>query len=385
MVNAGQLSGPELVVGERCYQAGDRVVTLAPGAHGELATSERGTVTAVDTISGGLTARMADGRDQRFGPDDVTADHLAHGYAVTVHRSQGATVDVAHLYADGGGRELGYVGMSRARECSTVHVVADDTATAAEELARDWVAERRQTWAIDSGTPGVHPLDVEADTRAPAELRAALTRARLVAERVAVAAAIPADPTQDFVGAQRQLSRAKESRRELDGGHGQWAGTPAGEAARALSEAQSKRAQADHFTRDRQMSWQMKRTWRTDAKGWAEVETTARATWEQVGRPVADRLEGEVTSLEKRVVELRGEVAGYRQWRNEHPEAGQRLRRINNQIHELNVERHVREHLAEAVGQTTTSRLPSQAALAWNPNVVAPTAAERDRGPDLGI
>jgi len=385
MGEAGRLYGTELVVGERRYQAGDRLVTLAPGAHGELVTSERGTVIAVDEAAGELVARMDDGRDQRFGPDDVTAERLALGYAVTVHRSQGATVDVAHLYADGGGRELGYVGMSRARECSTVHVVADDRGQAAEDLVRDWAAERRQLWAIDSGTPATHPLDVEADTRAPAELRAALTRTRLVAERVAVAAAIPVDPTPDFAGAQHQLLRAKESRRELDGGHGQWAGTPAGDAARALADAGRKRAQAEHFARDGQMSWRMKKTWRNDAKGWAEVETTARATWEQVGRPVAEQLDADIAGLEQRVVDLRGDVAGYREWWNEHPEARQRLKQITDQIHQLNVERHIREHVAEAVGQNTTPRLPGRAArLGWDPNVVAPRATEPP-GHDLGL
>lgn len=42
----GRLSGPELVVGDAGYRAGDRIVTLAPGADGEIVTSERGTVVA---------------------------------------------------------------------------------------------------------------------------------------------------------------------------------------------------------------------------------------------------------------------------------------------------------------------------------------------------
>ncbi len=37
---------------------------------------------------------------------------MSHGYAITVHRSQGATVDTAHRLEDGGGRELAYVSMS---------------------------------------------------------------------------------------------------------------------------------------------------------------------------------------------------------------------------------------------------------------------------------
>lgn len=36
----GRLSGKELLVGEVGYRAGDRIVTLAPGAGGEIVTSE---------------------------------------------------------------------------------------------------------------------------------------------------------------------------------------------------------------------------------------------------------------------------------------------------------------------------------------------------------
>ena len=132
----GKLSGPELVVGDTSYRAGDRIVTLAPGARGQIVTSECGTVLAVDVRNGDLAATMDDGRIQRFGPEELGPDHLAHGYAVTVHRSQGATVARAHALEDGGGRELAYVKMSRARERSTVYVVADSLEQATEDLSR---------------------------------------------------------------------------------------------------------------------------------------------------------------------------------------------------------------------------------------------------------
>ena len=99
-------------------------------------TSERGTVTAVDPDRRQLMARMDDGRDQLFAAEDMTADRLDYGYATTVHRAQGATVDVAHRFHDGGGRELAYVAMSRARHHTTVHVVADDLDQAVEDLTQ---------------------------------------------------------------------------------------------------------------------------------------------------------------------------------------------------------------------------------------------------------
>jgi hypothetical protein len=84
MASDGRLSGRELTApGGRCYAAGDRIVTLAPGADGQLVTSERGRVLAVDPAGGTLMARMDDGRTQPFAPEETTDDRLALGYAVT--------------------------------------------------------------------------------------------------------------------------------------------------------------------------------------------------------------------------------------------------------------------------------------------------------------
>jgi hypothetical protein len=55
-----------------------------------------------------------------MGAEDIGADRLGYGYAITGHRAQGATVEVAHVLDDGGGRELAYVAMSRARNASHV-------------------------------------------------------------------------------------------------------------------------------------------------------------------------------------------------------------------------------------------------------------------------
>ena len=191
MAEAGRLSGPELHVAGNIYQAGDRFVTLAPSAHGaarHLAARNRDRRTNRYRHPGRPHGRR---RTHTLGPDQIGPDRLAHGYATTVHRSQGATFDTAHLYADGGGRELGYVGMSRARESAHVHAVADNVDQAVEDLSWEWSRERRQTWAIDTGTPETHadrhPLEIEVDKQTPGGLRAILGRARLKVEREAAA------------------------------------------------------------------------------------------------------------------------------------------------------------------------------------------------------
>jgi len=61
-------------------------------------------------------------------PAGWAAGHLDHGYAMTCHKAQGLTVDVALLYGAGGiTREAGYVGLSRGRVANHLYVAeADD-------------------------------------------------------------------------------------------------------------------------------------------------------------------------------------------------------------------------------------------------------------------
>ena len=92
----------------------------------------------------------------------------------------------AHVLEDGGGRELAYVKMSRARECSTVYVVADSVEQAADDLRGSWAQSRRVGWAIDQGTPAP-------GRPGPDVLDDSLLHARLVAEREALAAGVPRD------------------------------------------------------------------------------------------------------------------------------------------------------------------------------------------------
>jgi conjugative relaxase-like TrwC/TraI family protein len=301
---AGRLTGPELEApGGRRFAAGDRIVTLAPGAGGQLVTSERGRVIEVDQVGGGLVARMDDGRVQQFGPEDTAADRLDHGYAVTVHRSQGATVDVAHVLEDGGGRELAYVAMSRARHCSMAYVVADDIDQAAEDLRRDWARERRQGWAIDAGTPapGADAPQRQADE---AYQLLVLRRARLRAQRGAITAALPPEPKKELASVTVALSKLAQRRLDLEGGRGVYTDTPEGQAARDLLEARTQRSQAEQLAKNPQMSRSARRSGRRDAKAWAERLAEAEIIYEQVVVPEVTRLDAEIGQLDQRRADL---------------------------------------------------------------------------------
>ncbi|MDQ1429166.1 MAG: hypothetical protein QOK39_2642, partial [Acidimicrobiaceae bacterium] len=338
MTATSRLTGPTLVApGGQIYRAGDWIVTLAPGARGELVTSERGTVTGVDPTAGTLFARMDDGRVQRFGTEDTGAERLSHGYAVTVHRSQGSTVDTAHRLDDGGGRELAYVAMSRARQRSGVYVVADNVDQAAEDLIRDWSVERRAIWAIDAGTPASDPLAVEADARAPTLMRTGLRRARLIAEQAAVAAAIPPDPSRDLDRVERQIADAHKARTDLSTGDGQWTGTPAGTAAGQLREAQTKRRQAEGFSGAPDMSRQMRRAWRRAARHWAEREATAQLVFDQVAGPHVAELNEALRRLGVNRDTLVSAREARRDWLDSHPEAGKRIDRLDAELRKLDL------------------------------------------------
>jgi hypothetical protein len=339
----GRLSGPELAVGDISYRAGDRIVALAPGAGGAVVTSECGTVVAVDVARRELGATMDDdGRFQRFGPEEIDASHLAHGYAVTVHRAQGATVGRAHALEDGGGRELAYVKMSRARECSTVYVVADSVEQATEDLCRSWSQSRRIGWAIDRGTPAPG-ADVTEPARPSPALSASLRHARLVAEREALAAVIPADPRYALRDAERRVQHLELALNDLDHGNGgsTWKGTPVGEAAvawrSALSEWRSCTWQAEHG------GWRERHGLRRRAGRAAEREGPLREAFERLAGPERERLEAELPEAKKLYEEFCGRYAGHVHYTVAHPEALRRLDLLDIQIRsatwELDVER----------------------------------------------
>lgn len=138
----GRLHGPEIEAGGRQWAAGDLAVLTAPDHEHGLVTSERAIVEHVDETSRLVLLRTAEGRLVPLDP----AHGLDHAYATTVHRAQGATIDTAHVIADGGGRELAYVAMSRARHRTDIHTIADDLDQAVAELTADWSTHRRQRW-----------------------------------------------------------------------------------------------------------------------------------------------------------------------------------------------------------------------------------------------
>jgi len=94
-------------------RVGDPVLVMANDYGRGLFNGTRGVVVAAD---GHQVTMRTGARDVLLPRDWVAAGVLEHGYALTCHRAQGVTVDVALLYASRVlSRESGYVGLSRGR------------------------------------------------------------------------------------------------------------------------------------------------------------------------------------------------------------------------------------------------------------------------------
>ena len=255
MEATGRLCGPELVCpGGGRYRAGDHVVTLAPGANGRLVTSQRAVIAAVDPRRETLTLRTDDGQHVHLGQDEAGSDRLGYGYATTVHRGQGSTTERAHLFADGGGRELAYVAMSRARQSTHVWTVADDLPQAVDDLRRDWSTPRTPTWALDTALPDPATLTRERFQALPSDQQArfaALLHAETAMAGDAIAGIGLPDRAATLGQAETALAHARQARADLDTGGGVWQDSDAGRAVRDLAQARQARQQAERAAESR--------------------------------------------------------------------------------------------------------------------------------------
>ena len=233
-----------------------------------------------------MALRTGDGRRISLSAGDAGADRLGHAYATTVHRSQGATTTRAHLFADGGGRELAYVAMSRAREGTHVWTVADDLAQAREDLAREWSSERRPTWAIDTGLPDPGQLDRTALATLPVgdRVRAIAVvgaQARLGAD--AMRAALPPDPAPRLGAATATLARLRRERADLESGTGAYGQTAAGQAVRDLRDALAELDRPNTAQHGR--SWRGRRTRQAEPAALTGAAGHAQRRWDALVAP----------------------------------------------------------------------------------------------------
>lgn len=159
MQTDGQLSGSTLIAAGRQYQTGDEIICLRNNMKLGVRNGTRGVVTSID--AGMLDITTTNGEQRRL-PLRYAADgHVDHGYAFTIHKTQGMTARHVHaLVDDTAYRELAYTGLSRGKTSNHLYVLSDTAPehqldhqlaplqrglarTGAEQLATDTKPRRR--------------------------------------------------------------------------------------------------------------------------------------------------------------------------------------------------------------------------------------------------
>jgi conjugative relaxase-like TrwC/TraI family protein len=125
LLAAGRLGPDPVTAGHgdaaREFRAGDEVMVTANDHQLGLLNGTHATVTSVDP--GRRTLTLAAENNVSVVDADWAGRHLDHGYAITCHKAQGATVDVALLYGAAAlTREAGYVALSRGRTANHLYV-----------------------------------------------------------------------------------------------------------------------------------------------------------------------------------------------------------------------------------------------------------------------
>lgn len=126
MKESGRIKGPEkrfeTVKGELAFGVGDRILFLRNERSMGVKNGSLATVEAVKETA--LQVRLDDGSRLSFDPHFY--DHFTHGYAATIHKAQGVTVDQAYVLATRHfDKHLTYVGLSRHREAIQVYASRD--------------------------------------------------------------------------------------------------------------------------------------------------------------------------------------------------------------------------------------------------------------------
>ena len=131
--------------GRRSFATGDRVMFLKNERGLGVKNGSLGVVEAVSAEA--MRVQLDGGRTIAFELKDYA--HLDHGYAATIHKSQGVTVDRVHVLATPGlDRHGAYVALSRHRERIALHYGRDDFADDAR-LVRALSRERVKDMASD--------------------------------------------------------------------------------------------------------------------------------------------------------------------------------------------------------------------------------------------
>jgi len=211
----GQLGPDELETGDRSFAVGDRVACERNDRRLGVVNGQRGEIAAIDRDRRTAQLRSVDGAIVELDAGYLEAGHLNHGYSLTAHKAQGATVDRAFvLGSDDLYREWGYTALSRHRDEARFYLVSPGSAERAlADIAeeRDPLVERLEGLFGTSRakTLATDQLDA-AERRAELEQLAADHQRLLADEQWAERQRKGAEQARD--AAEHQLERLREER-----------------------------------------------------------------------------------------------------------------------------------------------------------------------------
>ncbi|QXF12865.1 Ti-type conjugative transfer relaxase TraA [Sphingopyxis terrae] len=160
-LKAGGALGNEVVLtverGERMFAENERVMFLRNERSIGVKNGSLGTVQNVDRMR--MAVMLDDGRSVAFDLKDYA--HVDHGYAATIHKAQGMTVDRVQVLATPGiDSHSTYVAMSRHRESVDLHYGRDDftnqsklVLAASRERGKDMASDYKVPAAVKAAEP----------------------------------------------------------------------------------------------------------------------------------------------------------------------------------------------------------------------------------------
>ena len=206
--------------GDRNFASGERVMFLQNERGLGVKNGTLGTIEQVSTQS--MTVRTDDGRNVSFELKDY--DRIDHGYAATIHKAQGMTVDRTHVLATPGMDAHGsYVALSRHRDGMDLHYGRDDFASQdklistlsrdrAKDMASDYErADPAQSFAERRGITFRERMErvVKIVKRVPEKVRGMFDGLHLAADGAAVSDAVRQPERKDEEDPEAALRRAR--------------------------------------------------------------------------------------------------------------------------------------------------------------------------------
>jgi Ti-type conjugative transfer relaxase TraA len=199
--------------GSRAFAAGDTLLFLRNDRELGLRNGQRGEVVRV--LEGWLVANV-DGR--QVGIDLKAYPHVDHGYALTIHKAQGMTVDRAFvLAAPSMDRHSAYVALSRHRENVELYYGSDVFASQ-PQLVRRLSRERLKDMTLDYAAAFAERHGIPARTREPSRLDGLRLEPREPALHEASRQKAPAATADPSRGVTRESGRLRGKRLSLSRG-----------------------------------------------------------------------------------------------------------------------------------------------------------------------